>query len=540
MASTLTSKFLPPQDKFEKLALREKKQLPLIIGSNLIFMLMFLLFGIALFVFGYPLVGGGSIILLIFFISSLILIKKGNIHQGAWLTTIAISIVTALECFGAPFIDSNFLPYRDSCFIVVMTVCNYVVSLRRKQLHSFLIFLCIIWTLMNLIVYKPLFIASPKNVTLNNVICSLGILTANIAIILFDSFTRNVVKLASENEQKSNEAFNKLSNVINGTKEGLDIGKQLSQSTGKAASNVQEIDDLYKFINQETRNLSSQAVTIRDSSQQINDKAEQMMQSIQNQNNTITQTSASLNQMSQNISGISGKASEQRQGMNSIISSLDSQMQLMQQLVQNVEQVKASSDKISNFVQAVNKIASQTGLLAMNASIEAAHAGVLGKGFSVIAQEIRKLSEETTKNAQNITDTLLQNEEIVNITTESVTIFSDYTKSMTQEVRKTIEVIEEILSGISEIDSSTKAVMQEISHIVDDSQTNTQLAEGVAGEIIQQNSALQSITNGSEELQKKVSGMEELLANIRLAIDEIDNNASANEIVAARLSGALD
>ena len=49
-------------------------------------------------------------------------------------------------------------------------------------------------------------------------------------------------------------------------------------------------------------------------------------------------------------------------------------------------------------------VAAQTGLLAMNASIEAAHAGSLGKGFSIIAHEIRSLSEETTKNAEKISD----------------------------------------------------------------------------------------------------------------------------------------
>ena len=540
MASAVTRKLLPPQEVFDKLPIREQEQLPLIIGCNLVFMLMFTLFGIALFLFGYPLIGGGSVFLLVFFTSALVCIKKGYVHRGAWISTIAIAIVTALECFGAPFIDSNFLPFRDSCFIVVMVVCNYVVSLKRKQLHGFFIFLVILWILANLLIYKRLWVNSPKNVTLNNVICSLGIFTSNIAILLFDRFTRKVVERAADNEKKSNEAYDKISNVIINTREGLNIGKQLSSSTGKAADSVTEINNLYTYINSEAANLSQQASTINDSSIQINDKTEKMMLSVKNQNDTITQTSASLSQMSQKIYEINEKASQQREGMDSVINSLDSQMQLMQQLVDNVEKVKASSDKITNFVQAVNKIASQTGLLAMNASIEAAHAGVLGKGFSVIAQEIRKLSVETTNNAQNITDTLLQNEEIVNMTAESVTVFSNYTKSMTEEVRKTIGVIEEILAAITEIETSTKDVMQEISKVVDDSHTNTELAEGVTIEISQQSIALQSITIGTEELQTKVSSMENLLANIRAAISEIDGNASANEAVAAKISGALD
>ena len=99
--------------------------------------------------------------------------------------------------------------------------------------------------------------------------------------------------------------------------------------------------------------------------------------------------------------------------------------------------------------------------------------------------------------------------------------------------------MEEILSGISEIDTGTREVMNALTSIVDDANTNTQLAEGVAGEIIQQNSALQNISNGTEQLQQKVSSLEDLLNNIRNAIDEIDRNAAANEAVAAKISGAL-
>ena len=396
-ANQRLNRFYPQKEKFDTFSIREQEQLSLLIGSNLVFMIMFTLFGIALFMFGYPLIGGGAVLLLAFFATSLIFIKQGHIHRGAWTTTFAIVIVTFVVCFGSPFKETNFLPYRDACFIAVMSVCNYVISLRRRQLYSFFGFIGIIWLLANILIYKPLYILNLRTCVMNIVICSLGIITANIAIMLYDRFTRRVVERAAEDEKKSHEALLKISNLINETKEGLNIGKQLSASTGKANDSVEEIDRLYAFINEEAASLSKEAVTIKDSSSQINDKAEQMRLSAQDQSKAITQTSAALTEMSSSLTNISGIASQQRAGMDSIVRDLDSQMTLMRQLVEDVQQVKESSDKVSNFVQAVNNIASQTGLLAMNASIEAAHAGTLGKGFSVIAQEIRKLSEETTK-----------------------------------------------------------------------------------------------------------------------------------------------
>jgi hypothetical protein len=275
-------------------------------------MILFTIFGIVLFLFRVPVIGIGSGVLLAFFATSLISIKKGHIHRGAWITTAAIAVLSTVVCFGAPFQNTNFLPYRDSCFVAVMTICNYVISLRRKQLHGFFLFTIALWMLLNITLYRPLYEAGVHDAIMNIIICSLGLFTANMSILLYDRFTRRVVSRAVENEKKSSDAFEKISAVINETKEGLNIGKQLSASTEKAAESVEEIDRLYAYINEETVSLSSEAVSIKDTSVLINDKAEKMKNSVQEQSKEITRTSDALAQMSSNLTNISNIATEQR------------------------------------------------------------------------------------------------------------------------------------------------------------------------------------------------------------------------------------
>ena len=246
-----------------------------------------------------------------------------------------------------------------------------------------------------------------------------------------------------------------------------------------------------------------------------------------------------MTEISANISNINGIANKRRAGMNEIVNALDAQLALIREIVDQVEKVRQSSDGIAAFVNTVDSIASQTGLLAMNASIEAAHAGTLGKGFSVIAQEIRKLSEETTKNAALISETLKTNTEIVNATTNSVSSFADHTKKSSAEIKTTIQAIEEILAGISEMDTGTQEVMKALQTIVDEAHLNAELVANVTTEITQQTTAINNISTFASEMEAKVTGLDDLLRNIKIAIASIKKDAEENNVVSEKINNIL-
>ena len=538
MNNKFKSIFYPSNDVLDALSLKVKTQLPIIIVGALVCILMFILFGITN-LFSAPYLSVFSLVTVSIFGLAIILIKKGKIMRGVQAVSIGFLFACIMISFFTPYYETTVLPYRTACFIAVMIVCNQFISIRNRQLILFSIGTMLIWIVSCFTTFWPLFQFDFRGTVRNVLICTIGLLLSNAAIIFNMIISNKIIDTAEKKEEEAINALATITKVFEESKEGFSIGKRLSESADSAKSSVSEIGELYRFLVLEANNLSSESVTIKNASNQIAVQATRMKESVHEQNSSITETSAAMTEISANISNINGIANKRRAGMNEIVNALDAQLALIREIVEQVEKVRQSSDGIAAFVNTVDSIASQTGLLAMNASIEAAHAGTLGKGFSVIAQEIRKLSEETTKNAALISDTLKTNTEIVNATTNSVSSFADHTRKSSAEIKTTIQAIEEILAGISEMDTGTQEVMKSLQTIVDEAHLNAELVANVTTEITQQSTAINNISTFASEMEAKVTGLDDLLRNIKIAIASIKKDAEANNIVSEKINNIL-
>ena len=538
MKSKFMSIFYPPKDVLDSLSLKVKTQLPIIIVGALVCALMFILFGITN-IFSAPYLSIFSLVTVSIFGLAIILIKKGKIMRGVQAVSIGFLFACIMITFFSPYYETTVLPYRTACFLAVMIVCNQFISIRNRQLILFSIGTMLIWIASCFSTFWPLFQIDFSGTIRNIIICTIGLLLSNTAIIFNMIISNKIIDTAEKKEEEAIKALETITKVFEESKEGFSIGKRLSESADSAKSNVSEIGELYKFLVLEANNLTSESLTIKNASNQISLQATRMKESVHEQNSSITETSAAMTEISANISNINGIANKRRAGMNEIVNALDAQLALIREIVDQVEKVRQSSDGIAAFVNTVDSIASQTGLLAMNASIEAAHAGTLGKGFSVIAQEIRKLSEETTKNAALISETLKTNTEIVNATTNSVSSFADHTKKSSAEIKTTIQAIEEILAGISEMDTGTQEVMKSLQTIVDEAHLNAELVANVTTEITQQTTAINNISTFASEMEAKVTGLDDLLRNIKIAIASIKKDAEENNVVSEKINNIL-
>ncbi len=168
------------------------------------------------------------------------------------------------------------------------------------------------------------------------------------------------------------------------------------------------------------------------------------------------EASASINQVSDTISTIALGASHQTEAMNRIAESLNS----------HLEEVQTLSDRIQETSEFVKKVAKRTNILGLNASIEAAKAGHFGGGFSVVAENVRELSEDTKGSANEISELIEDVSFKINRTIQAVM----------NEVTEMKEITENTAAGSEEANASSSEQVSMLSEISEKSAEISRIA----------------------------------------------------------------
>ncbi len=336
--------------------------------------------------------------------------------------------------------------------------------------------------------------------------------------------------LVLTNEKYASDEFGMVDRAISdttlSTRKLIDI---IKQSIGLVAVST---DDVI----QSTLGLNDTTDTMREDIGAIDSNISQEAREIQSSHDQIEALSQKIKEVEQStakivnyVQGTQEEISSGIKAMEMMVEQSKSTYQVTGEVKRNVNILNEKLEDIVKFADDITDIASQTNLLSLNASIEAARAGQSGRGFNVVAQEIRKLSEDSGKVVVDIRNVVTEVKAYAGTTADVVNSAEDIVDQQELTVTNTVEAftkindfieklvisVEEVGVSMNEMNAERKNALKGIRNIHSLSEKSVESTDMVKESLIGQVECAEGLNKTAEKLKKQMVLLEEATSTFK-------------------------